>query len=284
MSIPFRKALVCILLLGIAPLFAHAADRPAAPQYVFGVVPQFEQRKLYAIWTPIIEAVEKRTNIYLRLETTLTIPEFEKEYVAQKFDFAYMNPYYIVRGVAPGTYIPLVRDAKPHRGILVVRKNGPIKKISDLAGKTVAFPTPNALGASLLIRADLERLFGVTVKPLYVKTHSSVYLHVATDLAAAGGGVQKTLQEQDPALRNMLTVLYTTQAMPNLPVAAHRRVPADVREKVRRAFLELGGTEAGRALLAQIPIQEIAPATLEEYLVIGTWGLERYWDPNAKGD
>ena len=28
----------------------------------------------------------------------------------------------------------------------------------DLNGKTVAFPSPNALGASLLMRADLERL------------------------------------------------------------------------------------------------------------------------------
>jgi ABC-type phosphate/phosphonate transport system substrate-binding protein len=72
--------------------------------------------------------------------------------------------------------------------------------------------------------------------------------------------------------------------MPNLPVAANRRVPADVREKVRRAFLALGKTGEGRALLAQVPITEIVPTSLEEYLVIEKWGLERYWDPKWSDD
>jgi phosphonate transport system substrate-binding protein len=120
-------------------------------------------------------------------------------------------------GVKPGTYLPLVRDNKPHRGIVVVRKGGPITKIADLDGKTVAFPSPNAIGATLMTRAELERLFGVKVVPLYVKSHSSVYLHVAKGLAAAGGGVMKTLQEQDAAVRDLLSVLHTTEVMPNLP-------------------------------------------------------------------
>jgi phosphonate transport system substrate-binding protein len=249
-----------------------------------GVVPQFEQRKLYAIWKPIIAELEKMTGLSIKLVTTLRINDFEKEYMAEKFDFAYMNPYFIVRGVKPGTYIPLVRDNKPHRGIVVVRKDGFIGKVADLEGKTVAFPTPNAIGATLMTRSELERKYGVKVVPLYVKSHSSVYLHVAKGLAAGGGGVLKTLQEQDAAVRDLLSVLYTTEAMPNLPVAANRRVAADVREKVRRAFLALGKTEEGRALLAQVPITEIVPASLDEYLVIDTWGLERYWDPNWSDD
>lgn len=131
-----------------------------------------------------------------------------------------------------------------------MRKDGPVSKISDLQGKSVAFPSPNAIGATLMTRPELERLFGVKVVPLYVKSHSSVYLHVANSLTAAGGGVLKTLQEQDAAVRNLLTVLHTTEVIPNLPVAANRRVPADVREKVRCAFLALATTDEGRALLA----------------------------------
>lgn len=187
--------------------------------------------------------------------------------MAEKLDFVYVNPYLIVRGVKPGAYLPLVRDNKPHRGIMVVRKDGPVKKIADLQGKTVAFPTPNAMGAALMPRSELERLYGVKVVPVYVKSHSSVYLHVAQGLVA-GGRVLKTLQEQDAAVRSLLSVIHTTEVMPNLPVAANRRVSADVREKVRRAFLALAATDEGRAMLSKVPMTDIVATSLDDYLLI----------------
>lgn len=52
----------------------------AAESYTFGVVPQFEQRKLHAIWDPIIEELEKRTGLKFKLLTTLKIQDFEKEF------------------------------------------------------------------------------------------------------------------------------------------------------------------------------------------------------------
>lgn len=278
-----RIASVYILLYCLAfANFAIAADR--VPEYTFAITPQFAKQKLYAIWKPIIDELEKKTGLSFKLVTALKINEFEKEYMAEKLDFVYVNPYLIVRGVKPGAYLPLVRDNKPHRGIVVVRKDGPIRKVADLQGKTVAFPTPNAIGATLMTRSELERLFGVKVVPLYVKSHSSVYLHVAQGLTVAGGGVLKTLQEQDSAVRDLLSVLHTTEVIPNLPVAANRRVPADVREKVRRAFLELAKTDQGRAMLAKIPITEISATSLDDYLVIEKWGLEKYFDPNWRED
>jgi len=279
-----RIVSACILLHCLTFInLTIAADR-VPHEYSFGVTPQFPQGKLNAIWKPIIDELEKKTGLSFKLVTTLKLNDFEKEYMAEKFDFAYLNPYLIVRGVKPGTYLPLVRDNKPHRGIVVVRKGGPISKIAELDGKTVAFPSPNAIGAALMTRSELERLFGVKVVPLYVKSHSSVYLHVAKGLTAAGGGVLKTLQEQDAAVRDLLTVLHTTEVMPNLPVAANRRVPADVREKVRRAFLALAETDEGRALLAKVPITEIVATSLDDYLVIEKWGLERYFDPTWSED
>ncbi len=273
-----KTALICVFVQLCVFVGTVTAAGTEPHQYSFGVVPQFEQRKLYAIWKPIVDELEKRTGLSFRLVTTLKIRDFEQEYQQGKFDFAYMNPYYVIRGVTPGTYIPLVRDNRSLHGILVVRKDGPIRKIADLEGRTVAFPSPNALGASLLMRADLERTFGVKVVPLYVKTHSSVYLHVAKDLASAGGGVQKSLQEQDAAVRDLLTVLYTSRPMPSHPVSAHQSVPPAVREKVRYALLEMGRTEAGRALFAKIPAREMVAASLDDYLVMESWGLDRYWD------
>ena len=175
------RVLTAAVLIFLSALFinddrsASSPDHDAlAPErYIFGVVPQFEQRKLYATWQPIIKELEKRTGLEFDLVTTLNIQEFEKEFVRGGFDFVYMNPYYMLKANSAQGYIPLVRDKAPLRGILVVLKDGPIQKVADLNGKVVAFPSPNALGASLLMRADLERLYHIRVKPIYVKTHSS---------------------------------------------------------------------------------------------------------------
>lgn len=280
-------SVLCVFLMIAASGPAGLAGQPAPSAtgtYTFGVVPQFEQRKLYAIWKPIIEELEKRTGFTFKLVTTLKIQDFEKEFFKGGFDFVYMNPYHIVKTIASQDYVPLVSDKKPLRGVLVVRKDSPITKVAELSGKVVAFPSPNALGASLMMRSDLDRLHHVMVKTLYVKTHSSVYLHVVKGLAAAGGGVEKTLQEQDPAIRDALRIIYTTRGMQSHPVAAHKRVPKDVREKVRRAFLAMDETPEGRELLSRVPIQELIPVSLATYEVMLDWGLDKYWDETWSED
>lgn len=252
----------------------------AADSYTFGVVPQFEQRKLYAIWQPILDELEKRTGLAFSLKTTVKIQDFEKELCTSGgFDFIYTNPYHVLRLRKTQAYQPLVRDKAPLRGILVVAKEGPIKTLKDLDGKTVAFPTPNALGASLLMRADLERVHHIEVTPVYVKTHSSVYLHVIKGLTLAGGGVEKTLQEQDADIRNGLQVLYTTRDMPSHPIAAHPRVPAADALKVRAALLAMATDPVAKQLLVHVPIKQLIATSLDDYLVMADWDLEKYWEP-----
>lgn len=266
-------------LLRVLALLAALLPWPAAaqPDYTFAVVPQFEQRKLFAIWKPIVDRIQASTGLSLRLVATLTVPDFEASLSAGEFDFVYTNPYHILRESTRQGYIPLVRDAAPLRGILVVPKDSPIHDVRDLAGKTLAIPSPNALGASMLLRADLRSLYGIEMKLLNAKTHSSAYLHAATGLADAAGGVEKSLQEQDPALRDSLRVLYTTRDMPSHPVAAHPRVPAQAREAVRKALLDMAATPEGAALLAAVPMSRPVPATIADYQVMSGWGLDSLW-------
>lgn len=286
MSAP-RCGNVLLYLLLFALMLACPSRLPAAqgglaPKvYSFGVVPQFEQRKLYAVWQPIVAELSRRTGLQFKLVTTLSIEDFEREFTAGGFDFVYMNPYHVLKAK---DYLPLVADTAPLRGILVVRRDSPIKHLAELAGKEIAFPSPNALGATLLMRADLERLYQVTVKPLYVKTHSSVYLHVVQGLAVAGGGVEKSLHEQPPQVQDALRILYTTRSMTSHPVAAHRRISASIREKVRQAFLDMDATPAGRALLAKVPTSRLATVSRANYSVMRDWGLDAYWVDVLKKD
>jgi phosphonate transport system substrate-binding protein len=258
---------------------APVAASEASKTYTIGVVPQFEQRKLYAIWKPIVEELQKRTGLTFSLNSTLTIEAFEKAIERGEFDFMYTNPYHIVQVHDKQGYIPLVADKVALRGIIVVRKESAIQTPAELNGKVVAFPSPNAIGATLLPKSDLGQIFHATVTPLYVKTHSSVYLHVAKGLTEAGGGVEKTLQEQSEEIRSALRIIYTTRSFPSHPVSSHPRVSKNIRETVRNALLAMNDAPESRAMLQNVPVEQFIPVTYDDYDVMSSWGLEKYWQP-----
>lgn len=270
----------CRWLLLITFLMSLGSVSSAADQltYKVGIVPQFDAREIYKIWRPILDHVEKDTGIRLELEGAPTIPEFEKQFIAGEFDFAYMNPYHILVAREHQGYIPLVRDVgRTLHGILVVRKESRIKSPEELDGKTVSFPAPNALGASLMIRADLAENFQSEVIPSYVKTHSSVYLNVLMGLAEAGGGVQKTLKQQSKEIQDGLKVLYRTKDVSPHPFVVHPRVPENVGKSVAGAMLALGKTDGGQKLLLKIPISTIGVASFEDYKPLANMGLDKYY-------
>ena len=103
------------------PLAWASQGHKDAPEYSFGVVPQFEQRKLFRIWRPILDELEKRTGLSFHLVGSPKIPVFEKKYMAGIYDFAYMNPYNILQAYKSQGYIPLIRDGgRVLKGVLVV--------------------------------------------------------------------------------------------------------------------------------------------------------------------
>ena len=272
-----NRLIATFLLLAIIPLTASAADKQTTT-YTVGVVPQFEARKLHAIWRPILDQLEKETGYRFKLRGSPAIPDFEKEFVAGKFDFAYMNPYHVILANQHAGYIPLVRDhGRQLFGVLVVRKDSPIRSPKYLKDKAIAFPSPNALGASLQMRQELHDLFNISVKPRYVKTHDSVYLNVLLGETAAGGGVQKTLNRQKPEYKNSLRVIHTTKKVPPHPLAALPSVPEEVRTAVHKAMLKLGESEQGKKLLSKIPMKQIGPATMNDYQPLKRIGLERFY-------
>lgn len=260
-------------------LVVGAVSRPAlAETYKIGIVPQYDSRQLSATWTPIIEYLEVETGYDFTFVGSPRIPEFEVAFKNGDFDFAYMNPYHVLRAVESQGYIPLIRDGgRKLYGVLVVRKDGPIRELSDLNGGQIAFPAPNALGASLMMRASLVREHGLDFQSVFVSTHTSAYMNVALGQADAAGGVQATLGQLAPEVRDRLHVIYETPRVAPHPVVAHPRVPTEVREAVRDAFLKLGQSEEGRALLLSVPIKMPVTASYNDYLPLSVMGLEVFY-------
>ena len=141
--------------------------------YKFGVVPQFEARKIHKIWSPILSEIGRRMNKKFILVGSPRIPEFEVMFTRGEFDFAYMNPYHCLLAFDSQKYVPIVNDASRKLfGILAVRNDSLLRDIKDLQDKTIAFPAPNALGASLMTQSELKAR-KITYKKIFPQTHTS---------------------------------------------------------------------------------------------------------------
>ena len=271
-----RLIIIIFLVLTTFSLAIYAETTEKV--YTIGVVPQFEARKLHEIWRPILDRLEKETAYKFKIRGSSSIPSFEQEFAQGKFDFAYMNPYHLIIANNSAGYIPLVRDhGRKLYGVLVVKKDSGITSPAQLNGKTLVFPAPNALGASLQMRQELHDKFGIEFKKNYVKTHDSVYLNVLLGEASAGGGVQKTLNEQKKQYKDMLQVIYQTQKVAPHPLAVLPDVPVEIRDRVRDALLEIGQSKEGQELLSKIPMKKIGPASMQDYLPLKDMGLERFY-------
>jgi len=261
-----RVIRVIIAIIGCAwSLSAIAAGiGREAPEraFSFAVVPQQAPSKLLEAWGPVLRYLEQHTGHRFIFRTSPDIPTFEDRVLAGEYDFAYMNPYHFTvfnRGEDGYQAVAKARDERI-RGIIVVRKDSPIQSFAELDGKELAFPAPAAFAASVLPRASLKAA-GIEIDAKYVSSHDSVYQSVAKGLYPAGGGVVRTLNATDPAVREQLRILWTTPGYTPHAIAARADVPADVVAAVQQALVAMADDEEGHAALEKLRIKGLERAT-----------------------
>ncbi len=252
-----------------------------AANYTLAVVPQASPAETYRRWAPFAEQLQRATGQQLKVRVYRTFDEFETDLVNGLADFAYMNPYHFLMARKLQGYLPMVRDgSRQLSGQLLVRRDSPLKSVRDLHGKTVGFPDPNAFAASLYMRALLREKEKIRFTPRYLGTHGNVYRHVILGSVAAGAGVNVTLAREHPETRAELRVLYETPGTAPHPLCAHPRIPANLREAVTEAVLEIGKSENGRALLQRVDIlQPVRAVYARDYRPLEKLDLRKFTVP-----
>jgi len=233
--------------------------------FSFGIVPQQAAGKLARLWTPIFEYLGRESGIEIQFKTAPNIPVFEKRLALGEYDFAYMNPYHFtVFNEDPGYQALAKARDKRIKGILVVRKDSDLKSLDDLDNMTLAFPAPAAFAASILTRSELAAR-GKNIQPRYVTSHDSVYRTVAKGLYPAGGGVIRTFRNMDPAIREQLRILWTSDGYTPHAIAMHPRIPAAVSERLVSALIAMTESSQGQQLLQSIKVKGFEVANNEDW-------------------
>lgn len=280
------------LILGLASLAACNQDPESlgepgystetaepAKEYVFAIHPLHNPVKLFEIYGPLIDWLNRQIpQAVFRLEASRNYEEFEKKLYGRQVDFAMPNPYQTVQAMRHGYYvIAKMGDDAKFKGILLVRRDSGIVNVSDLKGKKVAYPARTALAAALLPQYFLQT-HGVDVRRdienVYVGSQESVIMNVFLGDATAGATWPlpwESFQQEHPDMARELTVQWETEALVNNSIMARDDVPPELVSAVAQSLATLHETEQGRQILSRMPVSAFELADDSRYLAVKTF-------------
>lgn len=256
-----------------APSFAPPPSISATPEYVFAPLPVQNPAHLFDIYAPLIDYLNSRViNAHFHLQASRSFADFEKNLHAGHFHFALPNPYETVNAVRHGYRVfGKMGDDETFRGVILVRRDSPIKQISDLRGKTISFPAPTALAASLMPQYFLHTQgidINKDIKLMYSGSHDSTIMNIYLAKASAGAvwlPQWLAFSSKRPEIASQLIVRWQTGTLPDNGLIVRNDVPADIIAQVKDALFSLHQSEEGRKILAHIGTSRFEAADDKRY-------------------
>jgi phosphonate transport system substrate-binding protein len=274
-------------LVAIALLACGQEDKVAEPQftarspaavkeYVFAVHPLHNPARLFEIYGPVIDYLNRNIpEARFRLEASRNYEEFDRKLYAREVDFALPNPYQTLNSLKRGYHvIAKMGDDRKFTGVVLVRRDSGIKEIADLKGKKVSYPARTALAATMMPQyffhthgLDVNR----DIVNLYVGSQESSIMNVYLGDVAAGATWPlpwESFQKEHPDKARELELKWETAPLINNGVVARDDVPAELAGKVARLLDTLHTTAEGRAMLSRMPLSRFELADDQRYRVI----------------
>ncbi|BBL72131.1 phosphate/phosphite/phosphonate ABC transporter substrate-binding protein [Methylogaea oryzae] len=254
------------------PQYSRSPPEPFK-EYVFGVHPLHNPERLHVLFGPIMDHLSAHIpGASFRLEASRDYASFNDKLVRRDFDFALPNPYQTIKSLQHGYRVfGKMGDDFNFRGIILVRKDSPVREVADLKGLAVSFPAPTALAATMLpqyflYQHGLDVMHDIDIR--YVGSQESSIMSVHLGNVAAGATWPPPWQafsREHPEVAENLRVAWTTESLPNNGLVARDDVPEAVVQEVARLLLTLHEDKDGKLWLARMALSRFEAADESTY-------------------
>ncbi|BBP42308.1 phosphate/phosphite/phosphonate ABC transporter substrate-binding protein [Thiosulfativibrio zosterae] len=283
-----------ILLLGLVgcgdelppyqPQYSQTPINQITKTYIIGVHPLHNPSKLYEVFNPLADYLTQHiSNAQFRIQASKDYPSYDQKIAKESLDFLLPNPYQTLNAIKKRyKVINQMGSNDLFKGIILVRKDQNITDINQLKGKSIAYPAPTALAATMMPQYYLVT-HGLDIqndtKTLYVGSQESSILNVYTGqtIASATWPVPwLELEKQQPEIANQLEIFAETDTLPNNSFMYHTvTVPAELALRVQHLLANLDQTPEGEALLERMNLQKIYQANNETYAPVADF-IEKF--------
>lgn len=271
-----------LALLATSPLAGLATAARAQTPAVLRVttIPEEAATEQVRKFTPIANYLERRLGMKVEFTPVSDYPAAVEALVAKKVDLVWFGGFTHVQAqIRSGNRIvPIAQREEDTRfqSVFIARTDSGIRTLADMKGRQVGFgsqsstsghlmPRANLLAAGLVPERDFRRI-------AYSGAHDATIASVVggrVDAAALDITVWRKFVSEGRVDTKAVDVFFTTPPFFNYNWSVHADMPAELRERIRAALVELDpATPEGREILQLNRATRYIPTSAENYRTI----------------
>jgi phosphonate transport system substrate-binding protein len=268
--------LVALILLSVMSMALAGCGTPDLGTednpIVMSFVPSGDTQEIIASGDELAQMITDRTELVIQSTVGTDFAAVREAMGAGQAQIGWLNTFnYVLANEKYGVDVGLVTQRfglTYYTGQLIVRADSGITSLADLKGKVMCWVDPNSTSGYIIPRImlaangiDPDTDFANTVE---AGSHNNVVTAVYNgdcDVGATYSDARSSIAEDFPDVNDVVIVLATTTEIPNDTVAFTKDFPADMREKIVNALVEISATAEGQAALENLySIEALVPA------------------------
>lgn len=273
-----RMLLALTLALGLSA-GAHAADPDPDPDTLkVALLPDENASELIKRNQPLKDYLENALGKKVELIVTTDYSSMIEAMRFGRIDLGYFGPLSYVMAKSKSEIEPfaamLVGGKPTYRSVMIAHVGSGVDSYADIRGKKMVYGDRASTSSHLIpktILAEVGLKHDKDYEEHFVGSHDAVAVNVANGNADAGGlseVIFHYVTERKLIDRDKVKVLGYSKEYPQYPWAMRSNLKPELKERVRRAFLELDDP----AILKNFKAEGFAPITDADYDIIREMG------------
>jgi phosphonate transport system substrate-binding protein len=256
--------LVALILLSVTALLLTSCGTPKLGTQdnpiVMSFVPSGDTQEIIASGDTLAKMVSDKTGLTITANVGTDFAAVREAMGANKAQIGWLNTFnYVLAHEKYGINAALVTQrfgATTYKGQIIVRADSGIASLADLKGKVMCWVDPNST-SGYIIPMIMLKANGINPDTDFAKqvdagSHNNVVIQVYNGDCDAGAtfvDARSSVEADFPDVMDKVSVLATTGDIPNDNVSFTKDFPADMRDQIVNALLDIASTDDGKAAL-----------------------------------
>lgn len=265
------------ILIGSLLVSLSVASASAQDVLRVSTIPEEAASEQIRKFTPLVKYLERRLGMKVVFRAVSDYPAAVEALVNKQIELAWLGGLTFVQADirSGGKVIPILQREEDTRfqSVFISKTGSGITQLSHLKGKTLTFGSPSSTSGHLMPRSYLLEAGIDPEKDLsklaYSGAHDASIAAVVSgrvDAAAVDMTVWRKFVESKRVDITQVNVFYETPSFFNYNWTIHADMPAELRAKIERAFLELStDTPEGKEILGLARATRFIPTKAENY-------------------
>ncbi len=249
-------SMMALLLAGCGTPKLGTADNPI----VMSFVPSGDTQEIIASGDELAKMVSDKTGLTISANVGTDFAAVREAMGANKAQIGWLNTFnYVLAHEKYGVDVALVTvrfGETTYKGQIIVRADSGITTLQDLKGKVMCWVDPNSTSGYIIPRIMLKAN-GIDPdtdfsKQVEAGSHNNVVTQVYNGECDAGAtyvDARSSIAADFPDVNEKVVVLATTADIPNDNVSFTKDFPADMRDQIVTALLDIASTDQGKEAL-----------------------------------